>query len=274
MTNILETIDKNYRTKLNTAHSNDNFSAAEWYLDEKIDWEANIKKVLTKTLTLEEYNYIQTLDKFFEIENALLTEPNLEDRQEREWQLEMAKNDMIIDTRRYLISNKNNKLPIFNMIDGEKFREMTDLLFEEDYITNGIFDEELRLERNYFIEDAEEQEWEAASEENNTNQNEETSSRRSWEVTATVHSPFLNSIRWDIKEKYNIERSEIAINIKKNIEKFADIFKDKPKIFISVFAERYTQEECKTIVERLYPKIYYTQSLENYINDRYKEENN
>ncbi len=100
------------------------------------------------------------LDKFFEIETALLTEVNSEDKKEWEWQLEGAKHNIIVDSRRHLISDKNNNLPILGIITGQKFREITDLLFEEDYITNGIFDEELRLEKNYFDQEMEENDYE------------------------------------------------------------------------------------------------------------------
>jgi len=75
------------------------------------------------------------------------------------------------------------------------------------------------------------------------------------------------------KKKYNIDRSEIGIRIKKNIEKFIEIFENKPKIFISVFAERYTQKECKLIIKKYYRESYYTQWLDNYIDERYQEEN-
>ena len=94
-------------------------------------------------------------------------------------------------TRRYLISEENNRLPIFHIINGQKLRDITDMIFEEDYITDGVFDEELRLDKNYFYETEEETEQEELIED----LNEENGTRRSGEVTATVSSPYLNGLR-------------------------------------------------------------------------------
>jgi len=270
MKNILDTIDRNYKNKLNEAR--DNLSEIELYLDEKIDRENGIKTALMGVLNQQEQKYIETLNIFFEIENKRLEETNLEDKQERELQIEGAKNDIIIDTRRYLISDTKNNFPILGIINGQKFREITSLLYEENYKENGIFDEELRLEENYFDKNYDEEQEENGEEKND--QNQENGPQRSGEATAMILSPFLNGIRWDIKEKYNVGRSEIGFGIKKNIAKFIEIFENKPKIFISVFAERYTQEECKYIIEKHYPKDYYRQSLNTYIDERYQEENN
>jgi len=65
------------------------------------------------------------------------------------------------------------------------------MIFEEDYITDGVFDEELRLDKNYFYETEEETEQEELIED----LNEENGTRRSGEVTATVSSPYLNGLR-------------------------------------------------------------------------------
>lgn len=270
MKKILDTISHNYTNKMHTAYIREDFDAIEQYVDEKKVWENNIKAALTKTLTIQEKDGLEILQIFFEIEDKLLMEHNKEEKQQREWQLDATKNNILVYTRRYLISEENNKLPLFGIINEQKLREMTDMLFEDNYIIDGIFDEELRLDENYFFEEQEEYLKENPGEE----LNEENSARRSGEVTATISSPYLNGVWGDIKEKYNVERSEIATNIKKNIAKFADIFKDKPKIFISVFAERYTQEELKVVVEKYYPRMYYTQSLNKYITERYEEENN
>lgn len=255
---------------MKNAHDREDFKAIEQYVDEKRIWETNIKSALTKTLTIQEKDGIELLQVFFDIENKLLNESDKEEKQQREWQLDAARNNILVYSRRYLISEPHNNLPIFGVIDEQKLREMTDMFFEEDYIIDGVFDEELRLDKNYFFEEQEKNTQENPSEE----PNEENSPRRSGEVTATISSPYLNGVRGDIKEKYKLERSEIATNIKENIAKFATIFENKPKIFISVFAERYTQEECKIIVEKHYPKAYYTQSLETYIAERYEQENN
>jgi len=256
---------------MDIAHSREDFKTLEHYLEEKATWEEAIRTALSKTLTAQEKGYIQSLGEFFALEHTLLTEPKQEDKEQWEWQINEIQYNIIVNTRWYLISKENNKLPILNIINEQKLRDITNMFFEEDYIIDGKFDEELRLEKNYFTERGEEDTQEDSSED----KNEEHTPRGSGKVTTTtIMSPYLNGIRGEIKEKYNMDRWEIGVNIKKNIAKFADIFEDKPKIFISVFAERYTQEECKIIVENFYPEIYYIQSLENYINERYEEENN
>jgi len=93
------------------------------------------------------------MQTFFEIEHKFLIEKNLEEKQQRELQLDIIKYNILTYTRRYLISEENNKTPILGIINGQTLREINDIFFEEDYITNGMFDEDLRLEKNYFDQD-------------------------------------------------------------------------------------------------------------------------
>lgn len=254
----LQAIEDNYTAKISLAGQTNDTDLIFFYIDQKKKRKEAIAKTITQQHTKEEKKIVNIVTTYHLKEAALLKTNNEDEKEQLKREINSLQYDLIVHVRWYLISKTERTLPIMDIIDEKEFRQITDLFFEDDYTNNWIFDENLWLEKNYFIENEEE--------------DTEEEKRESGEVTARVDTPFLNSIRWDIKETYRIWWWAIGKKIKENIEKFTKIFENKPKIFISVFAEWYTKEELKIIIQQYYQKEYYTDMLEKYIDDRYSEE--